>query len=260
MRARFVTSADQVAGFPRSDRAEIAFVGRSNVGKSSLLNALVGAKLARTSRTPGRTQLINFFEVDGRASRFMLADLPGYGFARAPGGVRERWRALVADYLRGREALVAALLLLDVRREVEAEDAAFCAELSEVLGARNADVLVIATKADKLGKAELKPALGRMAAALGIAPAAILATSTPKAMGLDALRARVDDIARRTGRVVLSPPPRVERPPEPDARPRAGATSGSGGEGRRPASARGRTAGRRVASGRGSKRSRSGRR
>ena len=109
MHAEFITSAANVEGFPDTDLPEFAFVGRSNVGKSSLLNKLAGANIARTSKTPGRTQLVNFFKVSGADFSFMLADLPGYGFARAPRPVRRAWYKLLEVYLSEREPLRAEI-------------------------------------------------------------------------------------------------------------------------------------------------------
>src|SRR5690606_1914943 len=114
-RVEFLLSAPQLKFLPEPTAPEIAFCGRSNVGKSSLLNALTGRKaLARTSVTPGRTQELNFFEV-GDPTRFRLVDMPGYGFAKAPPKVVENWKRLVRDYLRGRAVLKRALVLVDAR-------------------------------------------------------------------------------------------------------------------------------------------------
>ena len=121
--ARFVTSAAQPSDFPPPSLPEIAVVGRSNVGKSSLINALVGQpSLARTSRTPGRTRLVNWFEIDGR---FFLVDLPGYGYAEVSQAMRESWRPLIEGYLTGRTSLAGVLLLIDIRRGVQDEELDF---------------------------------------------------------------------------------------------------------------------------------------
>jgi GTP-binding protein len=195
MRSKFIISAEKVSSFPELGVPEIALVGRSNVGKSSLLNGLVGAQIARTSRTPGRTQLINFFEVESKHAKFCLADLPGYGFARAPGPVRARWKRVIEAYLVQRESLKAVLLLLDVRRTVSEDDATFFEELRGALTDRGGEVLVVATKCDKLSKADLKPALHQIAEALNLEKADVLATSTTKHIGLDTLREQIESIA-----------------------------------------------------------------
>src|SRR5262249_42189486 len=148
MRTRFITSAASPADFPTTDLPEVAFVGRSNVGKSSLLNALVGEKIARTSRTPGRTQLINFFEIiDGRA-KYHSADLPGRASERPPDAGRMQWNALVDRSLELREPLMMVLFLLDARRGAEEEDVLLHRSLIERLGPRGIGVEVVATKVD----------------------------------------------------------------------------------------------------------------
>jgi GTP-binding protein len=136
---------------------EFAFVGRSNVGKSSLLNALVGQKgLAHTSRTPGRTQMVNFFRID---DRWQFVDLPGYGFARAPDSVTSTWRQLVESYLKGRTCLAACFLLVDSRRGWMEMDL----EMKLWLESRGIRYLVVATKFDKLkSQSERHHALKRL--------------------------------------------------------------------------------------------------
>ena len=122
-RVEFLLSAPQLQFLPEPDAPEIAFCGRSNVGKSSLLNALTGRRaIARTSVTPGRTQELNFFEV-GDPTQFRLVDMPGYGFAKAPVKVVEKWKALVRTYLRGRAVLKRTLVLVDARHGVTPVDA-----------------------------------------------------------------------------------------------------------------------------------------
>lgn len=146
VRARFVTSAAEAKQFPPENLPEIAVVGRSNVGKSSLINTLTGQDgLARTSRTPGRTRLVNWFEIDGR---FHLVDLPGYGYAEVSREMRESWRPLIESYLSERKTLAGVLLLVDVRRGVQDDELDFVPWLE----ARETPIVVALTKADKLAK------------------------------------------------------------------------------------------------------------
>jgi len=144
--ARFVISAAKPDQFPAPTLPEIAVVGRSNVGKSSLINALTGnAGLARTSRTPGRTRLVNWFEIGGN---FMLVDLPGYGYAEVSRDMRESWRPLIESYLAERKSLAGVLLLIDVRRGPGDEELDFVPWLE----AREVPIVVALTKSDKLPK------------------------------------------------------------------------------------------------------------
>ena len=146
--ARFVTSAARPADFPPPTLPEVAVVGRSNVGKSSLINALVGQDgLARTSRTPGRTRLVNWFEIGSRPP-FFLVDLPGYGYAEVSQAVRETWRPLIEAYLEQRPTLAGVLLLVDIRRNAEEEEL----DLVPWLAQRGTPIVAALTKADKLPK------------------------------------------------------------------------------------------------------------
>lgn len=153
--ARFVISASQPAGFPDPTLPEIAFAGRSNVGKSSLINRLTGvAKLARTSNTPGRTRLINWFHVTPRAGApLFFVDLPGYGYAKVSRTERESWRPLIEAYLDARPPLRALVLLIDARRGAEREEM----ELIEWLRDTEVRVIPVVTKIDKLAKNKRKP-------------------------------------------------------------------------------------------------------
>jgi GTP-binding protein len=142
--ARFIISAVSRDQFPREDLPEIAFLGRSNVGKSSLLNAVTGHRdLAKTSSTPGRTQAVNFFEIGGR---YRFVDLPGYGFARVPKDIKDTWKSLVESYLKDRSALALCLLLVDARRGWMEKDL----ELRDWLQFHHRRYVVVATKFDKL--------------------------------------------------------------------------------------------------------------
>lgn len=188
MQSVYVRSAPSVEALGPGELPEVAFVGKSNVGKSSLLNRLAGAKIARTSKTPGRTQLINLFHVEREGARFGLVDLPGYGFAAAPKGVRAEWMDMIEGYLVGRPGLRAVCVLVDARRGVEDEDAEIFAWLSS-LG--RAQVLAVVTKIDKLPKAKQKPAIYAIAAAYGVERDAVVATSATSGQGLEALLERV---------------------------------------------------------------------
>jgi GTP-binding protein len=151
--ARFIMSAARPDQFPPPDLPEVAFLGRSNVGKSTLLNALAGiGKLAHTSATPGRTQTINFFRV---GDRWCFVDLPGYGYAKAPPEVVRQWKPLVDSYLGHREGLQLCLLLLDSRRGWMEKDL----ELSQWLDLHDRRYLVVATKFDKLNRKQQHKAL-----------------------------------------------------------------------------------------------------
>jgi GTP-binding protein len=171
--ARFVISAAQASGFPPPVLPEIAVVGRSNVGKSTLINALVGHPgLARTSRTPGRTRLINWFEID---ERFHLVDLPGFGYAVVNRATREGWRPLIEGYLSERKSLAGVLLLIDIRRGPAEEEQDFVPWLAE----HNTPFVVALTKADKLAKNKRMLEVARARRELGLRkdPLAVSATS-----------------------------------------------------------------------------------
>lgn len=146
--AEFVLSATRPEQFPAPEGPEIAFLGRSNVGKSTLLNTLTGQRgLAFSSSTPGRTQAVNFFRVDGR---WMFVDLPGYGYARAPKPLVASWQGVIDSYLRDREALALCVLLVDARRAWMAPDL----QLKSWLEYHRRPYLVVATKVDKLNQKE----------------------------------------------------------------------------------------------------------
>lgn len=186
----FLKSAPELRFLPDPSHEEVAFAGRSNVGKSSLLNALTNRNgLARTSNTPGRTQELNFFDV-GDPVRMRLVDMPGYGFAEAPLNVVKRWRHLVNDYLRGRSVLKRAFVLIDSRHGIKPVDE----DILDMLDAAAVSYHLTLTKADKIKATALAEVRAATEAAARKRPAAhpvVLATSSEKGMGLPELRAAV---------------------------------------------------------------------
>jgi GTP-binding protein len=189
-RVDFLLSAPQLKFLPEPTVPEIAFCGRSNVGKSSLLNALTGRRaIARASVTPGRTQELNFFEV-GEPTRFRLVDMPGYGFAKAPVKVVERWKKLVKTYLRGRPVLARNLVLIDSRHGLKDSDREMMTMLDEAaVGYR-----IVLTKTDKIKASALDTVTARIAEEARKHPAAfpeMHLTSSEKGMGIAALRAAI---------------------------------------------------------------------
>lgn len=186
----FLKSAPALKFLPDPDLPEVAFCGRSNVGKSSLLNALTGRKaIARTSVTPGRTQELNFFDV-GEPAAMRLVDMPGYGFAKAPPKVVEAWRRLVRDFLRGRDVLKRTLLLVDSRHGIKPVDA----EMMKMLDEAAVGYRVVLTKADKIKASELAAVIAATEVEARKHPAAypvVHVTSSEKGMGIAELRAAV---------------------------------------------------------------------
>ena len=189
----FLLSAPRLEILPAAARPEIAFAGRSNVGKSSLINALVGRRgLARTSNTPGRTQDLNFFVADTVA--LAMVDMPGYGFAQAPKAKVDEWTGLVHDYLRGRPTLLRVFLLIDARHGPKASDLTVMAELDVAA----VSYQVVLTKIDKIKPAELAAVLDRTADELsrhGAAFPVLLATSSQTGAGIAELRAQIAQLA-----------------------------------------------------------------
>ncbi|MEE1877986.1 ribosome biogenesis GTP-binding protein YihA/YsxC [Altererythrobacter litoralis] len=189
-RVQFLLSAPQLKFLPEPTVPEIAFCGRSNVGKSSLLNALTGRKaIARASVTPGRTQELNFFEV-GEPTQFRLVDMPGYGFAKAPVKVVDKWKQLVRDYLRGRQVLNRTLVLVDARHGLKDVDR----EMMRMLDESAASYRIVLTKADKVKASELEATAAKVAEEARKHPAAfpvLHITSSEKGMGIAELRAAV---------------------------------------------------------------------
>ncbi|MBY0582939.1 MAG: ribosome biogenesis GTP-binding protein YihA/YsxC [Sphingomonas sp.] len=186
----FLKSSPTLAHLPDPDAPEVAFAGRSNVGKSSLLNALTGRNgLARTSNTPGRTQELNFFDV-GTPLKLRLVDMPGYGFAKAPKDVVKKWRFLINDFLRGRQVLKRTLVLIDARHGIKDVDT----EILDMLDKAAVSYRIILTKADKIKPTELAAVMEQTATAARKRPAAhpdILATSIDTGLGIAELRAAV---------------------------------------------------------------------
>ncbi len=189
---RFVTGVARAADLPPDTLPEVAFAGRSNVGKSSLINALTGRRtLARTSNTPGRTQQLNFFDLGGR---LMLVDLPGYGYAKAPKGDVDRWNRLIRLYLKGRVGLRRLCLLIDARHGVKPSDR----QVMDLLDAAAVAYQIVLTKSDKLKPGELERRRAGIAGEIARRAAAspgIVATSATRGDGIATLRALLASLA-----------------------------------------------------------------
>lgn len=188
----FVKGVVHMDGLPPDDRAEVCFAGRSNVGKSSLINALTGRKaLARASNTPGRTQEINYFDL---ADRLWLVDLPGYGYAEAPVDVVAKWQRLLKQYLTGRAKLRRAFVLIDSRHAIKAVDH----EIMSLLDSAAVNFQVVLTKYDKVKPQGLAKLLATLSDQLQQHPAAhpqIIVTSSEKAEGLETLRTVIHSLS-----------------------------------------------------------------
>lgn len=184
----FMLSVAKLEQLPEADLDEIAFAGRSNVGKSSLINALFNQKkLAKTSSTPGRTQQLNFFNFDGK---LYLVDLPGYGYAKAPEKMVKQWQIVLKTYLRGRPNLRRVFLLIDARHGIKSEDA----EIMKMLDVSAVSYQIVLTKVDKISATELKEVISETAQETAKHAAAmpdIISTSSEKKCGLDLLKAEI---------------------------------------------------------------------
>jgi len=183
---RFVTSAADPKQFPAPSAREIAFLGRSNVGKSSLINSLVADKVAKTSNTPGRTQTINFFELrrPGKPNpEFFFVDLPGYGYARVPKAITTLWSGFIDPYLESRQSLVLCLSLVDISIPPQQSDI----QLHEWLRHHDRPYLVVATKADRISNNLLRKSLATLSEALGVSADTIVPFSAKSRTGHAAL-------------------------------------------------------------------------
>jgi GTP-binding protein len=198
VQAESLRTATRPAEWPHGPAPEFAFVGRSNVGKSSMLNALLRRrKLARVSSTPGRTRALQFFEITYRPSpaarprAVRFCDLPGYGYAKVSRTEREQWGAMIEDYLRGREALRAVVLIVDARHPPQESDVDALGFLRDT----GRDVIVAATKTDKLTRSQRANALRTVERGLGLESGAVVPFSAVEGTGTDALWARLAAIA-----------------------------------------------------------------
>lgn len=193
---RFLKSALDPRDYPRDGRPEIAFLGRSNVGKSSLLNALVQRKnLAKTSATPGKTQTLNFFDLNGK---LYLVDLPGYGYAKVPLALKRQWNERMADYLRTRKALRLAVALVDARHPPTQNDH----EIQELLHEAALPTLLVATKIDKLARSERRSAIERIREAFALPQDALIIPFS------SVTREGVREVWRVVDDALAAPPPR----------------------------------------------------
>jgi GTP-binding protein len=184
--SRFVTTAVELKGLPTDHGAEVAFVGRSNVGKSSMINALTNRrKLVRVSNTPGRTRTLNFFDVDldrdGVRHTVRLADLPGYGFAKASKTDKAQWQEMITTYLKNRHRLEVVVSIVDAEVGPTPDDL----QTLDYLQEHNRRILVVATKVDRLNKAQRKPRLHAIAQQLDLPREAVVAFSSTEKLGVE---------------------------------------------------------------------------
>jgi GTP-binding protein len=194
--ANFVLGVVDVSGLPPGDRVEVAFAGRSNVGKSSLLNALLNRRsLARVSNTPGRTRELNYFSA---GERLYIVDMPGYGYAKAPKALVAGWTKLIHDYLRGRPQLKRVMLLIDSRHGIKPSDR----EIMSLLDKAAVSYQGVLTKADKPKAGDLSKVVAETEAELKKHPAAypaVIATSAAEGLGIDALRSAIAELCEYRG-------------------------------------------------------------
>ena len=184
--ARFAASYGRAADLPEPELPEVSFAGRSNVGKSSLLNKLVGRKaLAKVSSTPGRTANINFFEVDG----IYLVDLPGYGFAKVSKAEQRRWADLIADYFAQERSFNLVVALVDIRHDAQKLDV----QMLDFLRESELPFVVALTKADKLSRNKQVQQQARLAKQFGLPREQLLITSAQTGLGIDDLKHRIED-------------------------------------------------------------------
>lgn len=199
VQADFVQSASKLSQCPVSPLPELAVVGRSNVGKSSLINGLLNRRsLARVSNTPGRTQLLNFFRVN---DKFLLCDLPGYGYARVPRNIQRDWGKMIEGYLNGRENLRALMLLIDSRREVGEWEMS----LVRYARSRGLGLLVVATKIDKLRPNQRRLSVARQELGLQLGRGQVVAWSALSFQGRDVLWQRIEQLIALPAVPVLGP-------------------------------------------------------
>ena len=186
--ATYLTSAVQPKGYPEVEMPEIAFAGRSNVGKSSLINVLVNRKsLVRTSSTPGRTQMLNFFDIN---EEFLLVDLPGYGFAKVPLSVKKAWAPMILTYLKSRQNLAAVVLLFDIRRIPREEDIQLLDWLEEL----NIPTIPVVTKADKVNRSQRAKHVKAISEATGLPVDAFTLFSALKREGMEDVWERIEAV------------------------------------------------------------------
>jgi GTP-binding protein len=191
LEAELLIAAARPEDFPKTRVPEVALLGRSNVGKSSLLNRLAQRRsLARTSTSPGKTRLVHFYRIERPQRSLLLVDLPGYGWARVSKAERAGWKALVEAYLGGRERLRGAILLQDLRRDWGEDEALLGAWLAE----RSLPVLLVLTKADKLGAAERARRVRSLTAAARVSEGRCIVTSSQTGEGVEALWRAIDSI------------------------------------------------------------------
>ena len=188
-KADLVAVAVKKNQYPEDNKKEIAFAGRSNVGKSSLLNLLVNRKnLARVSGSPGKTRTINFYEIN---DEFRIVDLPGYGYAKVSKSVTENWGEMIESYLAGRQELLKVVLLVDIRHTPSAQDV----QMYEWLKHYGFEGIVVATKSDKISRNEMMKSIGEIRKTLGLSPEdKVIPVSTLKRTGYDKLIEELDHL------------------------------------------------------------------